>query len=108
VSVKKLQYSDVLTLGREQEIEKTLARINILIGLDMKTPEIDQILLIVDKMPPLMNEIITRAYLDANSAYTTHSQIYRDLKLSPSTYLKLRTRGLYKIGFAIGVLVPIK
>ncbi|WP_238652343.1 hypothetical protein [Paenibacillus piscarius] len=87
----------------EKEVIRHLNQIRLLLFLEKEDTKARLIVSVVNKMPDLEKDIITRKYLHRDSEYTRHQMIYKDMEISHGLYGKVRLRGLFKIALVLGL-----
>lgn len=91
----------------EKEVIQRLKQIRLLLFLEKGETETRAIVSIVNKMPDMEKDIITRKYLHRDSEYTRHQMIYMDMDISRGLYGKVRLRGLFKIALVLGLVKTV-
>lgn len=87
----------------EKRVVSFLKEVNLKLFLQRTDETVTRILEIVEKMPVMEKEVITRKYLSTEADYTRHYEIYQDMCISEGYYVKIRHRALQKIAVEFGL-----
>jgi hypothetical protein len=88
----------------EQLIIQLLKRINVMLSIERYSDKTDPVMAIVEKLPPLEQEIIMRTYLSPEADYIRQYTIYRDMGISFTEYNELLLKSLHTLGIEFGVI----
>ncbi|SDF04835.1 hypothetical protein SAMN04488542_10563 [Fontibacillus panacisegetis] len=88
----------------EETVVSLLSEVNLALFLERSNDQVSRILELVEKMPELEREVITRRYLSVNANYTSHQEIYRGMGISSPFYTKIRRSAIGKIAAEFGSL----
>lgn len=88
----------------EKKIVDYLKCIRLLLSVEKGEADTGPVVSVIEQMPALEKEVITRKYIHRDSSYATHIGIYKDLEINQATYNKIRFRGLYKLGISLGFI----
>lgn len=88
----------------EKKVVSLLSEVNLALFLERSNDQLSRVLELVEKMPELEREVITRRYLSVNANYTSHQEIYRGMGISSPFYTKIRRLAIGKIAAEFGIL----
>lgn len=88
----------------EKRVVSFLREVYIAVFLDRSNEKVKRVLDLIEKMPELERQIVTRKYIHADAQYTRHQEIYRDMGISSALYTKIRLSALSKIAAELDYL----
>lgn len=87
----------------EKRVVSFLREVHIAVFLERSNEKIKRVLDLIEKMPELEKQVITRKYIHTDAEYTRHQEIYRDMGISSGLYSKIRLSALTKIAAEFGL-----
>ncbi|WP_160045720.1 hypothetical protein [Paenibacillus sp. USDA918EY] len=87
----------LLDKDAEKRVVSFLRKIHLALILERYDERIRRVLDLIEKMPEMEKQIITRKYIQTEAEYTRHQEIYQSMGISDGLYRKIRLRGLRKI-----------
>lgn len=87
-----------------KKVISLLGEVHLALFLERPNDQVSRVMELVEKMPELEREIITRKYIDTEADYTRHYEIYQDMGISSPFYRKIRISAIAKIAAEFGLL----
>lgn len=88
----------------EKRVVSFLEEVYMAVFLERSNEKVKRVLDLIERMPDLERQIITRKYIHTEAHYTRHQDIYRDMGISSALYKKIRLSALSKIAAEFGLL----